>query len=261
MAMGYIDHGPALSPIRRLLDKLRYEGHDTPYFDIICFSHARVYPHSISGVGTRSYYLYCTACKRSKRTFYHEQFNTPNDHQCSLCNWKKANHTLSHLVIYRLWPAQLTTECNMHMAAFLCTEGYLELFYVASDLHVITASTIQMFELAHQHSWHSVLLTGYRTAAIRALNGYLYGPDSYVNRISLPLARVWYVVQMLCQNPFWKLLVTGCPTPARPLKIALEFLGPMGIEPSKRSIFIGTRRVMIEGPHLEHPLAPLLKPW
>ena len=131
-------------------------------------------------------------------------------------------------------------------------------------MHIVTTATTQIFQLAHQHSWHAILLTGYRRACLRITDGcyghgrYPYGPDTPVRGISLPLAAIWDLVQLLCYNPFWMLLMAGCPTPARPLRLTLEFLGPMGVEMSRRDIFKSSRHVNISGPHLqESSLSPL----
>ena len=174
---------PSLELLRRAIQDLQsreehtrergtYSGYTLLY--IRYFSFARVYPVSIRAVGPRSYDVACFGCGRSKRIFYHARFSDGGGPRflCSVCNWRKANRTMLMACALRLWPAELNLECQMRIACFVCSEGWFTYKDTEECVSIITTAAMEIVEMAHQYTWHAILLTGYRRACRLMITGH-----------------------------------------------------------------------------------------
>ena len=214
----------------------------------------RIYPSLPGTPGRDPYANGCDRCGRPHRIFYAKFvrwiFDFETEGICSVCCWEKRNFPVLRLSLYRLWPVS-GKAARTSIASCLCPHSRCAHFlHWNRHLYVMTPQTRSLLSEARRFTWHSLLLSGLRTAleecdvyephSLESLSQRFYTPWNYY--WVTPKER-WEVYEHLARNQLWLLFFSCCPTRAimpdgtggrlipgvasvgRPLEIVLIMIG------------------------------------
>ena len=202
----------------------------------------------------------CVSCTRPLRIFAHmhhvgRHWRT----QCAFCEWKISNRELALLDAFHLWPPSFDNSLRSLVVGFLCLEGQPAKVQFRGRRMVLDTPHLRCIrKTALGRCWHSIFLSGYRSACAVLQGNYWYaegvrvrGPHVYV----VGERAAWPALAILCRNPLWLLVASCCPAASqwrrpvsgRPISLLLAFLGATSGDagPGSVSLRLGTRDVAL----------------
>ena len=210
----------------------------------------RIYPYGdqyLTVHGAPHGRLRCQYCRRPLRLFGGTRGASWDRPDCAVCDWKRRNPDVARIVTYQFWPNEIHPDFRSLILAFLCWEEVITSQGEPGHKGNLAPITPLVASVGHARAWHSVILTGVRSAVYRFpyVHLPLTGPNTSeckerqhdcVAR-ALTIER-WAILVQLWENPLWRLALschyrsiwsqtrTGQLEAGRPLHIMLSFLGP-----------------------------------